>query len=146
MIIFNKRLSQEEVQSHIRTLYLLAGIDQKLMPSEMEYLYVLGLRNRLNAWEVDQIIANQADIGFKLPDDPEARIQQLYELIKMMLVDNRLDEREAALCVRVAEEMGFNKTLVGGLVRTLVTCADDKTNIALSKKELEYYINHPDLI
>ena len=146
MIIFNKKLSREEVRSHIKTLYLLATIDQKLLPSEIEYLYELGLKSRLNEWEVREIMEDTTLVDFLLPDDAEARIQQLYELIKMMLVDNKLDEREAALCVKVANEMGFNKNLVGGLVSTLVTCFDDESNIKLSRKELEYYINHPEII
>lgn len=146
MIIFDKILSMEAIRSHIKTLYLVARIDNKLLAEEIDYLFELGERNNLSVEEIKNIMSDDVLVEFTLPDDTEARVQQLFELIKMMLVDNRLDEREAALCVRVAREMGFNKSLVGGLVSTLVNAADDEADIALTKKELEYYINHPEII
>ena len=62
----------------------------------------------------------------------------------MMLVDNKLDEREAQICAIIAERMDLDRGLVGSMTNSIVTAKDEDKAPELSDKELELYISNTD--
>lgn len=142
MIVLQSQLTFEKIKSHLVHLHQLAKIDDRIVKQEKQYLYALGLKNGVDEIIVDQIIKESEDHPFLLPDNEIDKAIFLYEYIKMMLVDNTLDEREAKMCVIIAEKMNFKKALVGSITNAIVSAAEENTNPLLNEDELKLYLNN----
>ncbi|WKK81564.2 hypothetical protein [Marivirga arenosa] len=141
---FQLALTKEKIHSHLIHLYQLAKIDNNFVKEEKRYLYALGRKNGVTEKEVDKIIDESSEISFEEPDTLKEKIVFLYEYIQMMLVDNKLDEREAQMCSVIAERMGLDRGLVGSITNSIVTAKDVNEEPELKDEELELYINYPE--
>ncbi|ADR21264.1 hypothetical protein MATR_11070 [Marivirga tractuosa] len=141
---FELELTTEKIYSHLIHLYQLAKIDNRFVKEEKRYLYALGRKNGVAEKEVDEIIDEGSEVKFHEPDTLKEKIIFLYEYIQMMLVDNKLDEREAQMCALIAERMGLDRGLVGSMTNSIVTAKDEQKQPELSDEELGLYINNPD--
>lgn len=142
MIVLQNKLTFDKVKSHLVHLHQLAKIDDRIVKEEKQYLYALGIKNGVDQLLVDQIILESEDHPFILPNNIIDRAIFLYEYIKMMLVDDRLDEREAKMCVIIAEKMNLKKSLVGTLTNAIVSAAEDNTSPCLDENDLKFYIKN----
>lgn len=140
---FDLVLSIEKIHSHLLHLYQLAKIDNRFVKEERRYLYALGRKNGVSEKEVDLIIERSAST-FHEPETVREKIIFLYEYILMMLVDNKLDEREAQMCAIIAERMGLHRGLVGSMTNSIVTSKDENKESKLSEEELSLYISNPE--
>jgi hypothetical protein len=144
-IVFNTQLSEENIKSHIIHLYQLAKIDDRIVKEEKRFLYALGRKNGLQEAQVDKYIEEACGHSFVIPQGKKERLVYLYDYIKMMLVDQKLDEREAKMCKVIAEKMGFAMALVNGIAKAIVTAEEDNVSPSISEAELESYIKNPEL-
>ncbi|WP_340153923.1 hypothetical protein [uncultured Marivirga sp.] len=141
---FELALTTEKIHSHLIHLYQLAKIDNRFVKEEKRYLYALGRKNDVTEKEVDDIIEDSSTLAFHEPETIKEKIIFLYEYIQMMLVDNKLDEREAQMCAIIAERMGLDRGLVGSMTNSIVTAKDEDEKPELSDQELSLYITNPD--
>jgi len=141
---FALELSTEKITSHLIHLYQLAKIDNRFVKEEKRYLYALGRKNGVLEKEVDEIINEASEVDFHEPETIKEKIVFLYEYIQMMLVDKKLDEREAQMCAVIAERMGLDRGLVGSMTNSIVTAKDEEKAPELSDHELALYINNPE--
>lgn len=141
---FELQLTTEKIYSHLIHLYQLAKIDNRFVREEKRYLYALARKNGVKEKEVDEIMKEASKVDFHEPETIKEKIIFLYEYIQMMLVDNKLDEREAQMCAIIAERMGLYRGLVGSMTNSIVTAKDENREPQLSDKELELYINNTD--
>lgn len=146
MIVFDRKLDAESVKSHIIHLHQLAKIDDFFVKEEKRFLYELGRKNGIDEATVDIYLKDVEDHPFILPKSKKDRIVLLYEYIRMMLVDNKLDEREAKMCMIIAQKMGFDKGLVNGITKAIVTAEADNATPSLTKDQLEKYIDNPEML
>lgn len=141
------QLTTEKIHSHLVHLYQLARVDDRFVTEEKRFLYALGRKNGVSEIQVDIIINKAEEVEFHEPDNRQEKIVFLYEYIQMMLVDNRLDEREAQMCAIIAERMGLHRGLVRSIANSIVTSKDGDKCLELSAEELELYIsNSADLL
>ncbi|WP_296618217.1 hypothetical protein [Marivirga sp.] len=140
---FELELTTDKIHSHLIHLYQLAKIDNRFVKEEKRYLYALGRKNGVAEKEVDEIIDEASEVHFHEPDTIKEKIIFINEYIQMMLVDNKLDEREAQMCAVIAERMGLDRGLVGSMTNSIVTAKDENRAPELSQKELELYISNP---
>ncbi|WP_375578602.1 hypothetical protein ABWH96_16470 [Marivirga tractuosa] len=141
---FELELTTDKIYSHLIHLYQLAKIDNRFVKEERRYLYALGRKNGVTEKELDEIIDEASEVNFHEPETLKEKIIFLYEYIQMMLVDNKLDEREAQMCAVIAERMSLDRGLVGSITNSIVTAKDENKQPELSDKELGLYINNPD--
>jgi hypothetical protein len=141
---FELELTTEKIHSHLIHLYQLAKIDNRFVKEEKRYLYALGRKNGVAEKEVDELMQEAKEIEFHEPDTLKEKIIFLYEYIQMMLVDNKLDEREAQMCAIIAERMDMDRGLVGSMTNSIVTAKDENRQPELTNTELELYITNPD--
>lgn len=99
-------------KQHLRNLVTLAYIDGELHPSERSLLYTVGEKYGLKGWQIAKIIENYTPLALEMPEDPNKRLDQIYDLVRMMLVDNILEKSEMALCEHVTINYGFKKELI----------------------------------
>lgn len=122
--------------SHFINLYNLALIDHKLHEDELNFLYQLGERHGISRAEVRDIINNSYQTPYSPPTNSSQKVEVLFDLASMMIVDGKLDEREALLCTQMAKEMGLNPQIVGEVVNLLVTGIYENIDESLVKRDL----------
>ena len=98
-------------KQHLKNLVAIAYADGKLHPSERSLLYTVGEKYGLKGWQIVKIIENQAPLEVKVPEDPNHRLDQIYDLVKMMLADDIIEKSEMRLCEHVTVNYGFKKEL-----------------------------------
>jgi hypothetical protein len=102
---------------HIRNLAALANIDDVIDDEEYNFLCELSKRYEISVKEVDDIIANLGSAKPEIPENVDQRVGQLLDLIRMMMMDKRIDKREVYFCQNVAIGFGFDKRIVEFLVK-----------------------------
>ena len=99
-------------KQHLKNLTALAYVDGELHPAERSLLYTVGEKYGLKGWQIAKIIENQAPLQLDMPEDLNQRLDQIYDLVRMMLADNVMEKSEMALCEHVSVNFGFKKELI----------------------------------
>lgn len=94
-------------KGHFRNLVLLARIDGKLDRSENDLLHKIALKLSLTDEQIQEIISNPDDFPSIPPSSREERYERFIQLIQVMGVDGRVDEKEILFVKRIGIEMGF---------------------------------------
>jgi hypothetical protein len=107
-----RRLSLEQRKSHFRNLVFMALADGKLEQGEKTMLSLLGFKWGLQREEVAEIMMIPDSIPVNFPDDPGARVNQLYDLVELMIIDGVMGSKEKELCVSFAKGLNFAEEAV----------------------------------
>jgi len=113
-------LSLEEKLSHFRNLVALAHADQKLDDREKVLLAFMAHRWGLTPDAVTAFLADPDRIELKIPEDADARFDQLYDLAEMMMVDGKISEEEKGLAEQLAAALGFKPEAISTIARGIV--------------------------
>ena len=124
------------VKSHFANLCQLALADAVINKKESDYLEGLCKQYGISKSEFNEIMDNAYSIDFVSPDTPLARLEQMYDLVRMVLMDEIIDERKVQLCVKVAKSLGFGPQVVGDLIKALVTVNEDTGQDDLGEEDL----------
>ena len=112
MIGFFEHQQVKYKKQHLKNLVALAYVDGELHQSERSLLYTVGEKYGLKGWQIAKIVENGGTLELDMPDDPGLRLDQIYDLVRMMLVDNVLQKSEMSLCEHVATNAGFKRELI----------------------------------
>ena len=101
--------THKENVSHFANLVRLALVDDVIKKNEQKLL------NRLAKWlgitneEYKDIIKNLQNYPIAPPVSYDERIERLYDMTKMILVDDEISKRQVSLLQRIAIGLGFLK-------------------------------------
>lgn len=113
--IFDSRDKKKRL-SHIKNLVLLASSDGSFDESEMKLIFNIGIKAALSPRELERIFNRPESISFAPPDSFSERIEQLYDMVMVMMVDGEFHENEIALCKAVAIKLGFRHEIIDKIV------------------------------
>lgn len=117
--LFDSRDKKKRL-SHIRNLVALACADGSLDKNEMELIFKIGVRAGLSPDELKRIFQRPDSIAFYPPDSYRERIEQLYDMVMVMMVDGELHDNEIALCKLTAVKLGFKYQIIDKIVHDTV--------------------------
>lgn len=117
--LFDSRDKKKRL-SHVRNLVALACADGSLDKAEMELIFNIGVKAGLSPDELNRIFQRPNSISFYPPDSYRERIEQLYDMVMVMMVDGALHDSEIALCKLTAIKLGFNHKIIDKMVHDTV--------------------------
>ncbi len=123
-------------KKHLRNLVAMAYVDGELHHREKSLLYEVGERYGLKGWQIAKIIENQAPFEWDVPDDIGQRLDHIYDLIKMMLADDIIEENEMALCELVTVNYGFKKELIDDILDLIKDGKSERLNWSQFKQSI----------
>lgn len=131
-------------KEHFLNLFKLARIDKQINSKEIQFLIRLGKKNGIDPEVLEKIIddptlADRLEIT-KQQSNKKEYLSRLYDFVCLILSDGVLDEREVALCTRLANQLGFNNSVVGDLIKALVTAADDQKEFDEIEEEVKIIV------
>lgn len=117
--LFNS-YDKKKRQSHFKNLYFVARADGDVDRAEMDLIVGLAEKFNMTTKEVTTIIRNPDDVDLLIPKTPEERMEHLYDLVTVMMVNAEIDEKELFLCKSLAVKLGCEEVTVDALVRDLI--------------------------
>lgn len=121
--------------SHVRNLIAIAITDGSFDNKEKELVFELGIRSGLSKDELKQINDNPASVSYIQPDKKHEKIEQLYDLILLILVNNKVTANEQALCKTFALKLGIELNVVNKLIPALTNSISKGIAPAIAIKE-----------
>lgn len=121
MELFDSRDKKRRL-SHIRNLVALSFADGNADECEAELVGKIGVRAGLDRTEIERIMTRPNSIQFYPPDNARDRIEQLYDMVLVMMVDGEIHENEILFCKAVALKLGFRHEIIDAIVEKVIEC------------------------
>jgi uncharacterized tellurite resistance protein B-like protein len=112
-------MEKEKALIYFQNLYLIAIADHHLAKSEKDKLLKFANQLGLDTAEANQIIENPTQLTLIIPDSKADRLIHLEEIVKMMLIDQRIHDSEYKLCLAFTERIGYSKITLDNLIQNL---------------------------
>lgn len=106
--------------SHLRNLIMLSKADQNVRPEELEFIESVMSREGLTSTDYDYCIDHIDSLDFTIPNDYGECIEFLHDMIRLMMIDNDIDDRELAICNDCAAMMTPPSTDYNQLVSNMI--------------------------
>lgn len=117
--LFNN-YDKKKRRSHFANLFAIANADGDVDSAELDLLIQLAEKFHMSTAEVTSIIKNPSRAEAIPLKTPEERIEHLYDLITIMLIDGQIDKRELSMCKSFAAKLGFEDSVLDPLTRDLI--------------------------
>jgi hypothetical protein len=108
------------IKSHIANLVAIAQSDGNFSTAEKRLIFDIGKKNGISIQKIKEIVKSDEPIKFKIPKNDSDRFDRVFDLVKMLLADGMKTEDELAVCIELAEKLGFRKAICGVLVRKIM--------------------------
>lgn len=109
-------MEKQKALDYFQNLYLVAVADGRLAEQEKATLVKFAQKMGINAREASQIMLNIRLLDFAIPEDKEEQITQLTEIVRLMMADGHIHEKEFELCRRYAEKIGKSEVTLNKLI------------------------------
>jgi len=123
-------------RNHFMNLFSVAIADNNIHPSELAYLYELGLTRGLSSDQIDNIITNPHKARFIKPTSILGAIEQLYDIVQMVLQDGVIHTHEVNLCKTFAKRFGIQHDIIDALIERLI----DEVRANVTKEKTRRFI------
>ncbi|MCC5929829.1 MAG: hypothetical protein JJU28_11325 [Cyclobacteriaceae bacterium] len=127
--IFNNK--KDQAKNHIINLIDVAFADGNMDNAEMELIKSTALKSGITDEEFQEIISNPRSAKTYIPSDEKSRVEQLTEMVKIMIVDREIEEKEVKVCKKVAIQLNLAPQIVDELIDSLVLESRKQTRINL---------------
>ena len=98
---------RKQDRSHFRNMVLIAKAYGVITEDERNLLHKMGLSLSLSEEQVAEIIKNPNKLSIVPPVSREERFEQMIELVRMVQVDGKIDDKEMDVLSRVAVGIGY---------------------------------------
>lgn len=134
--IFDGRNKKERL-SHMRNLIVLSLSDNTPSREEFEIITKVGARIGLEEADLKRILERPESIDFIAPQNDDERIEQLYEMVAVMMVDGKIDSREVDYCKSIAIKLGFMPEVIDDMVAELMDLIVEGIAVEIVKSKIK---------
>ena len=103
-------------KSYIKNLLEVAIADGILDESELELVISIASNFDISKEEVIEIKDNPSTIQFTPPSSYSAKVKLLEDLVKIMIADKEIDEKEVKICKDLAIKLDIAPVIVDDLI------------------------------
>jgi hypothetical protein len=134
--LFDSRDKKKRL-SHIRNLVMIAAADGVIDEDEIELIGNIGAKIGLTHSEIRRIIGRPESISFTPPTSFAERVEQMYDMILLMMIDGEIHDNELDLCILFAKSLGFKITIVDAIIDDIIKMVAKGMAIDYVLKKLE---------
>ena len=108
-------------KSHMKNLLEMAMVDSHFDDSEYQLLKQFAKKYKVSESELKKIQENPDHVAFELPESETEKFEQFYELVQMMMIDEKIYVEEKNLCTIFAKKFGYKsqKELVDAISQNI---------------------------
>lgn len=112
---------KKQDKEHFGHLIQIALADGKIEDSELQMLHQFGNKLGLTTQEVDDLLETSKKSAYIPPYELDKRFGQLYDVIKMVFADGKIDNNEMRLATGIALKSGFTEQEIPVLLALLIS-------------------------
>lgn len=105
---------------HLRNLIILAKADGVSLDVENEFIRSVMVRENLTYEDYEYCLTNKDNVEYEIPEDYNERMEYLYDLIKLMVIDGKIDEQELKVCEDCARMMKIPNVSIRNVVINII--------------------------
>jgi uncharacterized tellurite resistance protein B-like protein len=111
---------RKQNKEHFKDLVHVALADGRIEDSELKLLHRMGKNRGLTDVEIDDLMESSTKSSYSPPYQLARRFEQMYDIIKMVLADGKIDENEMRLARWLALKSGFAEPQISDLLTLLI--------------------------
>ena len=115
---------QQQRLGQLKNLVMLASADERFTDSELAVLLAVASRENISVEDFNRVLENPDSVDIVLPEDEETKLAYLRDMVAMMMIDGELDEQELAVCKLYAMALGYQGSIVDGMIAGVVDRLD----------------------
>lgn len=127
-------------KSHLRNLMSMAMADGKLEDTEYQFLLKIANRYNISSNDVDKLKAEIAQKGGYSVEKGSTKFEQIFDLVKMMMIDNNINPNELKMCKNFAQKIGVAVNKVDELIESIVQNISIGHNFEETKMRVAYLV------
>ena len=121
----------------MRNLIVLSLSDNTPSREEFEIITKVGARIGLEEADLNRILQRPESIDFIAPQNDDERIEQLYDMVAVMMVDGKIDSREVDYCKSIAIKLGFMPEVIDDMVAELMDLIVEGIAVEIVKSKIK---------
>ncbi|MGP2570717.1 hypothetical protein ACT4R9_05960 [Ornithobacterium rhinotracheale] len=133
-------MTHEHLKNHLVNLYLIALSDGHFDPEELEVILKISEERGVSREEFEKTIV-QPNVSFHIPNGFMERIQFLYDFVKVILADGKIEPEEERSFMQFCGKFGFESEESEELFNWLIEAAKKQIPTDLLEQEIERQIN-----
>ena len=130
-------LDEESIRRSYFTILAVFAADGNTSPAQLDGIYLWGEQLGISPQERDAVIRDPKAYTNYQPDSPRSAIEQLYNLVYMIYLDEVVDDHEIEILMKYAEHLGFPQHIIGDLMKAILTAPSDGLPAWQVKNELK---------
>jgi len=111
---------RKQDKEHFIHLIQVANADGEIDDAELQMLHRMGANLGLTNPEIDDLLVTSKQSAYIPPYELSKRFEQLYDVIKMVFADGRIDDNEMKLAAGLAVKSGFAEEDIPVLLTVLM--------------------------
>lgn len=130
---------RKQDKEHFIHLIQVANADGKIDDAELQLLHRMGGNLGLTKPEIDDLLVTSKQSAYIPPYELSKRFEQLYDVIRMVFADGRIDDNEMKIASSLAIKSGFEgddlPVLLSVLIEGIKNGEDEEDLFARFKKK-----------
>lgn len=98
----------DSLRDHFLHLYAVALVDLRFDPSELEFIYDLGMSKGISKDEIDKVILRPTIGSPTYPESFPEQIEWLYDFASLIVADEEIAPEERRMLGRLCTKFGFS--------------------------------------
>ena len=124
--------------SHMKNLLEMAMVDGEYDDTEDKLLIEIAKKHKISQKKLHEIKDTKDHIEFIVPKEDSEKFNQLFDLVHMMVIDDRIAAEELRLCVLFAKKFGYESEKANELVNSIASNIQNGQNLKETKKRVSW--------
>ena len=129
------------IREQINVLIHLAASDNSVAEKEARLIYMIGQVNGISREEIDEMLKEPKPIGDLASLSADQKFEHLYHVVQLMKIDGQVFKSEITFCEQVAEKLGYKKSVIGELSKSIFSDPSITSDRERLKKKVAKYLN-----
>lgn len=99
--------------------------DKRSSSEQVAVIYEWGSALGITTEELEAVVRDPNAFAHHQPVNQHSSIDQLYNLVYMIYLDNRVDDHEIDILMKYAEHLGFPQHIIGDIMKAILTAPSD---------------------
>lgn len=117
--VFSNNLRDRHL-SHIQNLIDVAHADGNVDEKEMELIISISAKYDISREDVMALTEKRKSVQFSPPSSYSAKVKLLEDLVKVMIVNKEIDDKEIEICKSLALKLHLSPVIIDDLVINLI--------------------------
>jgi len=135
-----KREEYDSIKRSYFNIYAVFLSDGDITRQLVDCILKWGLQLDLTEQELEDVIKMRDSYTFEKPSRDDA-IEQIYDLVYMIYLDDVVEDIELEIAMRFAEKLGFQPHVVGDLLKAIVSAPSDGIDHFQLRHDIKYLLD-----